>query len=249
MIDTGSVQLHIQCAGARQPTVVFEAGLGLDARSWQKVMPEVATQTRACAYDRAGRGRSGPAPFPHDQRQMAEELHVLLEKAGERGPYVLVGHSLGAAIGRWFLEAHPDSVAGMVLLDAATEDWPTQVLSRISGEELSEFWRNARALEGLDAGTTIAGYEALRDAKATLGDRPLVILTPENPPSDFEQRREMQGRLTRLSSNSVHLVVRDSAHNLQLEKPSVVIGSVRAVVDAARLETRVVKNAIFAPHE
>lgn len=49
---------------------------------------------------------------------MATDLHTLLERAGEAGPYVLVGHSSGGPYVRTFAARYPDQVAGMVLLDA-----------------------------------------------------------------------------------------------------------------------------------
>jgi pimeloyl-ACP methyl ester carboxylesterase len=55
-------------------------------------------------------------------RQEAHELRVLLERAGVRGPYVLVGHSFGGLIARVFAERYARDVAGMVLVDATSED-------------------------------------------------------------------------------------------------------------------------------
>ncbi|MCX6539753.1 MAG: alpha/beta hydrolase [Acidobacteria bacterium] len=48
-----------------------------------------------CSYDRAGYGWSGPAIEPRTSLQIARELKALLNMAGEKGPYVLVGHSFG----------------------------------------------------------------------------------------------------------------------------------------------------------
>lgn len=126
-VEVLGLRLHLRCEGAGAPLVVFEAGLGLDGSAWSRVQPSIARLTRTCTYDRAGRGLSGPAPYPHGQRQMATELHALLEKSAQPSPYVLVGHSMGAAIVRWFLDAHPNEVVGMVLVDPATEDWPSKV--------------------------------------------------------------------------------------------------------------------------
>lgn len=233
-VDLDSVRLHLRCMGVGAPLVVFEAGLGLDGSAWQLVQPDVARVTRACAYDRAGRGRSGPAPYPHGQRQMAAELHALLSRAGQKGPYVLVGHSMGAAIARWFLDAHPNDVVGMVLLDPATEDWPTRVLPRIPSQELPDFWKNVRAMEGLDAETYVAGYAGLRDSKATLGSRPLVIMTADKPPEGFADRLEMHRPLGRLSTDAVHVVLKNSSHAIPMDAPARVVAAIREVVRAVR---------------
>jgi pimeloyl-ACP methyl ester carboxylesterase len=49
---------------------------------------------------------------------IAADLHTLLDRAGESGPYVLVGHSAGGTYVMTFAARYPDEVAGMVLLDS-----------------------------------------------------------------------------------------------------------------------------------
>jgi pimeloyl-ACP methyl ester carboxylesterase len=168
---------------------------------------------------------------------MANELYSLLQKSGHEGPYVLVGHSMGGANVRWFFRAHPREIVGMVLLDPATEDWPKHVLPRVPADAVPEFWRNLRAWEGIDPELFIAGYAELRNSES-LGDRPLLILTAGKPKEDLASRREMHGKLKRLSTNSAHIIVERSFHNIQLDAPAAVIPSVRAVVHAARTGSR-----------
>jgi pimeloyl-ACP methyl ester carboxylesterase len=52
-------------------------------------------------------------------QQTVDDLHALLQKVGEPGPYVLVGHSIGGLYTRKFIADHPDEVVGLVLVDAA----------------------------------------------------------------------------------------------------------------------------------
>lgn len=54
--------------------------------------------------------------------QEAFDLHRLLVAAGEHGPYVVVGQSIGGMVIRIFTEQHPKEVAGVVLIDAFSED-------------------------------------------------------------------------------------------------------------------------------
>jgi pimeloyl-ACP methyl ester carboxylesterase len=49
---------------------------------------------------------------------MARELRQLLDAAGERGPYVLVGHSMAGLLTRAFITQNPNDVVGLVLIDA-----------------------------------------------------------------------------------------------------------------------------------
>jgi len=50
------------------------------------------------------------------------ELHTLLEKSGERPPFVLVGHSYGGWPVRLYQMTYPAEVAGMVLIEAGADD-------------------------------------------------------------------------------------------------------------------------------
>jgi pimeloyl-ACP methyl ester carboxylesterase len=53
---------------------------------------------------------------------IAEELHTLLQNGGVKGPFVLVGHSLGGMDARMFANQYPYEVVGMVLLDSSHPD-------------------------------------------------------------------------------------------------------------------------------
>jgi len=111
---------HLQCTGEGSPTIILEAGLGSGALSWGMVQPELSGVTRVCAYDRAGLGWSSPRSDVRDAAHVESELTALLGKAGIEGPLVLVGHSLGGLYARLYASRHPDSVAGLVLIDSAT---------------------------------------------------------------------------------------------------------------------------------
>jgi pimeloyl-ACP methyl ester carboxylesterase len=117
MVDVGGYRLHLNCTGSGSPTVVIETGWGDSSASWGWVQPEVAKTTRICTYDRAGMGWSETSPQPRTAREFARELHTLLAKANEPGPYVLVGHSLGGYTVRVYAHDYPAEVAGLVLID------------------------------------------------------------------------------------------------------------------------------------
>jgi pimeloyl-ACP methyl ester carboxylesterase len=118
LFDVGEHRLHLNCTGTGSPTVILEAGFGENSSSWAWIAPDVARDTRVCVYDRAGQGWSEPAGNPQDGVAVANDLHTLLDRAHEPGPYVLVGHSLGGAYALNFAALYPDDVAGVVLLDS-----------------------------------------------------------------------------------------------------------------------------------
>jgi pimeloyl-ACP methyl ester carboxylesterase len=110
--------MHIHVTGQGTPTVVFESGMGASSLSWTLVQPQVAKFTRAVSYDRAGHGWSDPAREPRTARQIAQELHRLLDATGVPGPYILVGHSFGGYVNLVFADTYRNEVVGMVLVDS-----------------------------------------------------------------------------------------------------------------------------------
>jgi len=118
MYDVGGHRLHLYCTGAGTPTVVLESGLGEMSPAWARIRADADSTTRVCAYDRAGQGWSDDVGAPQDAAAIAADLHTLLARAGESGPYVLVGHSAGGPYVMTFAAKYPDEVAGMVLLDS-----------------------------------------------------------------------------------------------------------------------------------
>jgi pimeloyl-ACP methyl ester carboxylesterase len=119
LVDVGGHQLHIYCRGEGSPVVVFEAPAAAMSAVWGWVQPEVGKVTRACSYDRAGLGWSEAGDRPYDPGRIPEELRVLLVAAGERGPYLLVGHSLGSSFVQRFAGLFPAETAGLILVDPA----------------------------------------------------------------------------------------------------------------------------------
>jgi pimeloyl-ACP methyl ester carboxylesterase len=122
MVDVGGYRLHLNCFGEGSPTVILEAGQGNMSLIWSLVHDEAASYTRVCAYDRAGLGWSEPSSAPRSVQAIVHELHTLLQNGNEKGPYIVVGHSLGGLFVRQFAHTFPEEVVGMILVDSVHED-------------------------------------------------------------------------------------------------------------------------------
>jgi pimeloyl-ACP methyl ester carboxylesterase len=115
--------MQMECRGVGSPTVVFETGLDyFGALGWAKVFGPVAQFTRACAYSRAGIVWSDDKPGPHDGLGVARDLHATLAAAGEKGPFVMAGLSLGGPYVSLYTGLYGDQVAGLVYVDASHPD-------------------------------------------------------------------------------------------------------------------------------
>ncbi len=122
MIQVGEHRLHIDCRGTGSPVVVLESGAGCSSIRWRRVHERLAARTTVCAYDRAGLGWSEAGPMPRHLNQLVSEAETLLERSGQVGPFVWVGHSLGGLNARLFQARNPERVAGLVLVDATHEE-------------------------------------------------------------------------------------------------------------------------------
>ena len=71
--------------------------------------------------------RSDAGSAPRHARQNSRQLHTLVERAAEAGPFVLVGHSIGGLNARMYADLYPHEVVGIVLIDAAHPDQSTRL--------------------------------------------------------------------------------------------------------------------------
>jgi pimeloyl-ACP methyl ester carboxylesterase len=104
-------------------------------------LPESLAADPGCRVVLADRPGTGTNPVDGSLADAPEALHALLQELGV-GPAVLVGQSLGGAVAAMLAAAHPEDVAGLVLLDPTPVNDVTlarrtaraaRALARISG--------------------------------------------------------------------------------------------------------------------
>lgn len=120
-LNIGSHHLHVHQAGSGNPAVIFEAGLGSPLLMWGHIQEAVAKHTHTLSYDRTGMGWSDNTTTARTPQQVTDELDQLLAVAGLPAPYILVGHSFGGLIIRYFAQRFPEKVKALVLVDSSYE--------------------------------------------------------------------------------------------------------------------------------
>jgi pimeloyl-ACP methyl ester carboxylesterase len=245
-VDAAGRSVYLDCRGTGSPTVVFEAGLGDGAGGWGFVFPETGGFTRACAWDRPGIARSA-ARGRHTALDTARDLRAALAAAGEQGPFVIVGHSLGGVYARIFAAAYRDEIAGVVLVEPFTPDISPAERAGVQLEpSLAAEW--AAGLEG-----TRELIERLEDldwpatadqlAAARLGDVPLELIFVDQR-LRYDERIDPVTKARLIAawrdlvlawSTDARLTIADgSRHIVQLDRPDLVVDSIRRLVDRAR---------------
>lgn len=270
LFDIGGRSLYLECRGEGSPTVILEAGAGNNGETWDTiglspdqdqtaVFPGVASFTRVCVYDRPGtirdftdRSRSDPAPMPRTAGEIVADLHALLSAADVPGPYVFAGHSFGGLVARLYAATYPEEVVGLVLIDAAHEDYYAAMYDALTPElreamatmategppELADY----AARERLD---TVASADQLRAAAAAtpLRPMPLIVLTHGRPwdwPSGYPAAaleavwEPLQTKLAALTPDGRLVVAEQSGHFIPGDEPDVVIDAIQEVVAAVR---------------
>jgi pimeloyl-ACP methyl ester carboxylesterase len=263
---------------------VFVSGGGDRAETWSKtldpskqaVLPAIAETNRVCDYDRPGTilatgegaedfepSRSDPVPQPTTIQDGARDLHALLGASGERGPYVVVGHSLGGAIAKLYASEYPKDVSGLVLIDYT----PYEARTALTDEQW-RYWK--KYLLGPPSEEALAIYPDLEQndnqrnlelalAAAPLKPMPFIVLSADEPydlkslveagqiPADvgggvsaeefgkilFNAVVDARADLVSQVPGAKHITNTNSDHYIHQEQPRLVIDAIREVVDAA----------------
>lgn len=124
LVDVGGYRLHILSEGDAKggPTVIWISGGHGPGLALYHLHKAMRGETRSILFDRPGTGWSDTGPFPVSTKREAEELNTLLTNAGEKGPFVLAGHSYGGLLGVNYARRYPKGVAALVLLDPTPPD-------------------------------------------------------------------------------------------------------------------------------
>lgn len=115
--------IHYVMAGTGARAVILAHGYSFSSETWSKAMKALPPGWRAVAYDLRGFGRSDKPENGYTYAQMADDLAQFMDALKIRRA-VIAGHSMGGMLAQDFAAAHPDRVAGLVLISAQARNRP-----------------------------------------------------------------------------------------------------------------------------
>ncbi len=147
-VQSGLAELAVTTWGITGPPIVaLHPGVG-DSRIWQWCAPIWAEGgSRVVAYDRRSFGETRYVAEPHDD--LVDLVAVTAATAAR--PAVIVGNSMGGGLALNLAVAHPEHVAGLILIAPAAPGYPEEEWSTVPAEdEQDELVERAEAAGDLD---------------------------------------------------------------------------------------------------
>lgn len=225
--------------------VVFVTGFGDDLNSYDSIQKVLSGVTRTISYDRSGLGKSELTVKNRSLDTVAFELSEILRKEEIPEPYVLVGHSSGGHIVRYFTHLYPEKVGGMILIDPSVEylgdeirrlKTPAEVKSY---DSLYEYGRDPSWSEGVSREADYFRHnEKLIKRIQFSSDVPTTVITAMNMPESshpflkgvnkikFELHKQWNVDFPHIR----HVLAQKSGHYVHYDEPELVINEIKAIV-------------------
>lgn len=144
---------HYNIEGVGNYTVILDTVLGADMKATEELSSKIAKKydCKVFTYNRMGYSYNESTDMKSIENQ-AEDLRMILKKAGVSGPYVLVGEEYGSLVMGAFARLYPDKVAGMTLLNPLTKDmlYDKSFLKSYSSQKLKRNFEKVSSYLGIE---------------------------------------------------------------------------------------------------
>jgi pimeloyl-ACP methyl ester carboxylesterase len=204
--------LAIDDGGTGGLPVVFVHSYAGSKSHWKAQLAHLRPSRRAVGFDLRGHGESSPpANNVYASEALAADIAAVVDALGLKR-FVLVGHSLGGAAAIAYAGAHPQRVAGLVLVGAPGKTPPDQAAKIVASlranydKVMQDFWNELlvdarpevraqllreRGTIGKEASLSIIEGLFAEDPLPALKRYPgpvlIVVTTHEDHPSDLHR--------------------------------------------------------------
>lgn len=217
--------------GKGGPAIVMISGLGDSMGSFKTVAAGLAKSSTVIVYDRAGYGASAPMARPADAKAASDDLSAVLGQSGVKGPYVIVGHSIGGLYAEYFAATHPNQVAGLVLEESRPADFTRRCrAARISGCTPSGVLARLLPSAAQGEAAALAATTAQVEAATPLRGLPVLVISRAGTthPSPFERLWETsQADLLRRYPGATHMIAPKGGHYVHHDQAAWFVGQIR----------------------
>ncbi len=220
--------------GSGRPVIVMISGLGDGMQSFNDVAPELAKAATVIIYDRPGYGQSAAGPGPADATAAARDLGAVLGQSGVRGPYFLVGHSLGGLFLEYFAVTHADQVAGLVFEESRPADFSRRCeAAHISMCTPTPAMMTMSPKGAQDEVAAFAAIQAQVETAGAVQGKPVLVITRPfgQKPSPFEALwTETQADLAGRYIGAAHLTAPGGGHYVHRQQKDWFVSALREFV-------------------
>jgi pimeloyl-ACP methyl ester carboxylesterase len=255
--NIGQNSIHFKSSGSGNFTFVLIAGLGETMNTWSKIDDKLQNRGKVFMYDRSGLGFSEAGILPRSVDKIAIELKAVLENEKIQKPYILVGHSVGGLIARYFAKKYPQDVIGLFLIDPYPEmgkeefgEWPTSYkmmnwsFRKLSWSGIPYFllpnpphpiYKTSKAIKtyGQEAYAEDISLKEFAKLDKEVSNLPIYLLTADKVGTKYNDiQKKWHREIFVKYSNEIneHIVV-ESGHHIHIDKPDLVIKAIDDFID------------------
>lgn len=247
--DIGHNKVHFKSTGDGDFTFVLISGLGETMHTWSTIENELQNRGQVFMYDRSGLGHSEVGILPRSVDNIVTELKTVLKNEEVKKPYILVGHSIGGFIARYYQKKYPEDVMGLFLIDPYQEmgkkefgEWPTSykmmnwALRNMSWSGIPFFllpdpphpiYKTSKAIKtyGQEAASEDISLQEFARLDNGVSDVPVYLLTADKVGTTYNdiQKRWHREIFAKYSNDINKHVVIESGHHIHIQKPEIVV--------------------------
>jgi pimeloyl-ACP methyl ester carboxylesterase len=232
-----TLPLYSESRGTGGLPVVFAHSFAGDCSHWASALEHLKLQRRVVAFDFSGHGRSPAALGGYSIAELAKDIGAVAD-IQQVDHFVLVGHSMGAAVAAEYAGSHAQRVRALVLVDpppapgAIPAKQVEQLHAAIAKDPypvIEQFWNTQmlidtrpevkqRLLAGLRGMTRRAAVD-LTAASLDYDPRPALSRYPGPKFAIVTARNDEPLSLQHAVGGFRHAVIRGTGHWIHLDKP------------------------------